>query len=562
MLLLLGYLLEYTMKTWKVIHPQSVKNEKLDSKIVLSILLENRKIESSDVPIFLKPQLKDITLKSSDISAKEYEIFKKRIDKAIAKSETIVIYGDYDVDGICAAAILWETIYSKTKKVIPYIPDRADEGYGLSIKGIDNILAKNPETKLIITVDNGIVAYSAVDYANTKGIDVVVTDHHVAEKKKPASVATIHTTSLCGAGIAWVLSKELAFETKEVIHEKLSLACLATVADLVPLAGNNRAIVSHGLKLLQSTKRVGIKALLREASIEENTVSTYTIGHVIAPRLNATGRIQSAMNALRLLCTKDKEKAHTLSQMLAGVNKDRQDMTEESVSHAKLLAVQNLYSERIIIVQSNNYNAGVVGLIASRLVESSYKPAFAISVGEEISKGSARSVAGVNIIELLRSIGHTLVEAGGHPMAAGFSVETSRLEEFSKALAKASEDVVTDDLLNRILKIDMVIPLSLITVKFIDEIGVLEPYGMGNPQPTFASYNVEIVEIRKIGKAQNHLKMKIREDQKIIDAVAFNFADKSDVVIGDKIDIAYTVDVNEWNGKITPQLKIKDMVIH
>ena len=171
------------MKTWKVIHPQSVKNEKLDSKIVLSILLENRKIESPDVPTFLKPQLKDITLKSSDISAKEYEIFKKRIDKAIAKSETIVIYGDYDVDGICAAAILWETIYSKTKKVIPYIPDRADEGYGLSIKGIDNILAKNPETKLIITVDNGIGTYSAVDYANKKGNDVVLNDQPRTKKK-------------------------------------------------------------------------------------------------------------------------------------------------------------------------------------------------------------------------------------------------------------------------------------------------------------------------------------------------------------------------------------------
>lgn len=545
------------MKKWKIIHaPKS--NIFLDSKKVLDILLSNRGIKNKDIRGFLHPRISELSLNSVGIQKNDFLIFEKRIQEANSNNETIAIYGDYDVDGICASAILWETLYSKNKNVAPYIPDRADEGYGLSVKGIDNLLLDRPEVKVIVTVDNGIVAHEPVLYAKSKGIDVIITDHHVAEKKLPEAYCIIHTTKLCGAGIAWLLSRELSFLSKEEVMEKLSLACLATVADLVPLTDSNRWIAKEGLKLLQNTSRPGLKALLASAGVEVGTISTYTIGHIIAPRLNATGRIQNAMNSLRLLCTKNREKALELAALLTSINKERQDMTEESVAHAKLYALESQLT-RITIVQSEKYNPGVVGLIASRLVEAFYKPAFAIAVDKEISRGSARSIAGVNVIELLRSVSGLLEETGGHPMAAGFSIRTEKIEEFTKALDEASQRVVLDEVLDRVVRIDMVIPFSLISVKFIDEIGVLEPFGMGNPQPIFASIGVEIVEFRKIGKEQNHLKLKLRQGDKIVDAIAFNMAEKTDVVIGDKIDVAFTLDVNEWDGKITSQLKIKDI---
>ena len=550
------------MKHWKFLSQKSEVRSQKSTQEVVKILLENRNlISKEDINKFLNPDIKATSLASCGIDEKEFEKFKTRIEKAIVKSEKIIIFGDYDVDGITSCAILWETLYSKTKSVVPYIPDRADEGYGLSIKGIDNVLEENPDTKIIITVDNGIVAFDAVDYANKKGIDVIVTDHHVKGKKLPNAYCIIHTTSLCGGGISWVLANELQYESSEKVHEKLELATLATVADLVPLINDNRAIVKEGLEVLRDTKRTGLIELLKEAGIVKESLGVYAIGHVIAPRLNATGRIQSAMNALRLLCTRDQKKAQDFAKMLGGVNRDRQGLTEESVSHAKLLAIENS-SHHITIVSDVSYNQGVIGLVASQLVEIYYKPAVAIAIGESVSKGSARSISGVNIIELLRSVSDHLLEAGGHPMAAGFSVATERIDEFMKALEKKASEVVTEELLKRYLKIDAVIPFSIVTMEFLDAIGKLEPYGMGNPEPVFATKNVSIVEKRRIGREQNHLKLKVESDGKTFDAVAFGMADKIDLSEGDTVDIAYIIDKNEWNGKVSLQLKIRDIKLY
>lgn len=548
---------KYIMKHWKIIEknisPSTVEQ-------IISILLKNRNLtEEKDIKEFLEANTKKITLKSCGINEKEFSKFQERILKAINSNEKIIIFGDYDVDGICATAILWESLYSKSKNVIPYIPDRVDEGYGLSKKGIDNVLEKNPDTKVIITVDNGIVAYDAVDYATKKGIDVIVTDHHVKGKKEPVAFCLLHTTKLCGAGIAWVIARELGFESKANIEEKLVLATLATVADLVPLVAENRAIVKEGIEILKNTKRVGIQELLKEAGVDKQMIGVHTIGHVIAPRLNATGRIQSAMNALRLLCTKNLQKAQELSLMLGNINRDRQGLTEDSVEHAKLLAIENTLSTNITIVSHKSYNQGVIGLIASKLVDSYYRPAIAIAIGETVSKGSARSIQGVNIIELIRSVSHTIIEAGGHPMAAGFSLETARIEEFSKALAEQAEKVVTEELLKRYVRIDMQLPFSLITMDLINEISKLAPFGMGNPEPIFATDSVVVLEIRKIGKEQNHLKLKVEKDRIVFDAVGFGMADNVDAVSGDSVNIAYQISENEWNGKKSIQLKLKDI---
>lgn len=543
------------MKQWEII--SKLKPEREEE--VFPELLKIRGIKNYEVSQFLNPSVDTITLDSIGISKKEFSKAKKRIEKAIKENEGIVIFGDYDVDGVCASAILWETFYKKTKKVYPYIPDRLGEGYGLSEKGIDTLIEKYPATKLIITVDNGIVASKAVSYANAKNIDVIITDHHQKSESDPEAFAILHTTKLCGAGIAWVISRELEYDTKENNRKLLELAALATIADLVPLFDANRAIVIEGIKQLRKTERVGLRALYKEAGIESEKISEYSIGHMIAPRINATGRIASALDSLRLICTTSKEKADEYGRILAKTNRDRQDLTEGSVTHAKLLALEIESTSRVIVVADNSYNQGIVGLIASQLVEVHYKPSFAISKGEEVSKGSARSVAGVNIVELLRSVSHTLLEVGGHQMAAGFSLETKRIQEFIEELSAKAKEVVLDGHLQRIIKIDLEIELSLITPRLIKTVKTLSPFGMGNPEPLFITKNVEIAEVRKIGKDLRHLKLKLRKNNKMCDAVAFKFADKIDLLQKDVVDIVYAVDENEWRGKRTIQLLVKDI---
>ncbi len=545
------------MKHWKIISEGIVPNSPDD---VISIILKNRNlIKEDDVTEFLEADIGKVTLQSIGIEKEDFEKFKDRINNAFKKNEKVVIFGDYDVDGICATAILWETLYSKSKNIIPYIPDRVDEGYGLSKKGIDNVLEKNPDIKIIITVDNGIVAYEAVNYAKEKGIDVIVTDHHVKGKIEPPAYCVLHTTQLCGAGIAWVIAKELGFENPGKIDEKLELAALATIADLVPLTKNNRAIVKKGIEKLRTTRRIGLVELLKEAGIDMQMLGVHAIGHVIAPRLNATGRIQSAMNALRLLCTNDAVKAQQLSSMIGNVNRDRQELTEETVAHAKLLALERSGNSKITIVSDESYNQGVIGLVASQMVESYYRPAIAIAVGEKISKGSARSIVGVNIIELIRSVSDTIVEAGGHPMAAGFSIETHRIQEFISAITKKAEDVVTEEHLKRVLKIDMKLSFELINATLVREIDTLAPFGMENPEPLFTSENVTILNVRKIGKKQNHLKLQVEKDGVVFDAIGFGLADMTDILAGDTVAIAYHISENEWNGRKSIQLKIRDI---
>lgn len=548
------------MKHWKIVNDQAEENNITDNSNILKLLLENRGLSiQEDASLFLNPEIEKVTIKSSGIDISEYVKFKKRIEKAIEDGEKIIIFGDYDVDGICASAILWETLFAKTKNVFPYIPDRVDEGYGLSRKGIDNVLQKHSDVKVIITVDNGIVAIDAVKYANEKKIDVLLTDHHVKGNVLPEAHCIVHTTNLCGAGIAWVIAKELQFETTRKVDEKLELASLATIADLVPLVGNNRAIVKFGLEKLRNTNRIGLQELFAEAGLTKDAIGVYSVGHVIAPRLNATGRIQSAMNALRMLCTGNMQKAKEYAIMLGSVNKNRQVLTQESFEHAKLLAIDTTYSSRIIVVAHETYNPGVIGIVASHLVENYYKPSFAISKGDEISKGSARSIQGVNIIELLRSVGDTLLEAGGHPMAAGFSLATEKIDAFIKVLSEKAEVLVSDEMLKRYLKIDCLLSFDAISNELIKSLQMLEPFGMGNPEPVFATKGVEIHELRKIGKEKNHLKLKLTHDASILDAIAFGAAEKFDLSEGDSIDVAYTISENIWNGRKSIQLKIRDI---
>jgi single-stranded-DNA-specific exonuclease len=589
-------------KKWNVLNELRIED-------ILKILLENRGIKTAEErESFLHPKLEDVTIDSVSIDRKQLEKALQRIQKAIDEKEHIVVFGDYDVDGITGTAILWETLYALKANVTPYIPDRVEEGYGLSVRGIDNAHLKIDNIKLIITVDNGIVANEAVAFANEQGIDVIITDHHMRGEKDPDAFAIVHTTKLCGAGVGYLLSQEIInssisqdtnpphlqsrHPSQKGIkvpsiggvadrpgwvtdsNKHLELVALATIADLVPLTGSNRTLVKYGLEKLRNTKRAGLQALYQEAGIDPHTIGVYEIGHIIGPRLNAMGRMASAMDSLRLLCTKDKLRAQVLADKLGRTNKERQLLTQGMTEHA-LTQVKNLHSKgspggktpnlkNLLFIYDESYEQGVIGLVASKLVETYYRPAIVLSKGEKHSKASARSISGFNIIEFIRLSSHLLINAGGHPMAAGFTVETAKLPELQEAMELQAQEQITEALLTRTVTIDCELPLEAINQELYEKIQTLSPFGMKNPEPIFVSRNVVVNQIRAIGQEGKHLKLELRikNQESRISAIAFNFGEYvGKINIGDTIDIAYVIDENEWNGRKNLQLKVKDLQI-
>lgn len=543
------------MKHWKVLHDKPLGS----IEEIISVLLKNRDISSSDQKEFLSPDIKKVTTSSVGIDLSEIKKSIEKIKNVISKNQAIIIYGDYDVDGICGTAILWETIYSFYKNVHPYIPHRVDEGYGLSEEGIKNILAETKNVGLIITVDNGIVAYDAVDFANKNDIDVIITDHHVRSEKVPAAFSIIHTTKICGTSVAYLFSREIVKEFNSVENKShLELVALATVADLVPVAGFSRALLKYGLENLKTTKRIGLLALLEEAAVRKEDIETYHIGHVIAPRLNASGRISHAMDSLRLICTTDKNRAKKLAIALGEINRERQDLTKTGATLAvEEIKKQEKSLENLLFVSDKNYNQGVIGLIASRLAEEFYRPSIAVSIGEQMSKGSARSIPGVNIIELIRSCSELLSEAGGHPMAAGFSIETEKLEDFKKEIQSRAQNL-DKALFKKSIGIDLELPFQLISLELYDALKKLEPYGIENPEPVFMTKGVTVISVNKVGKEGNHLQMVLEQDGNIFKGIKFRNTINQEIKQKDVIDVAYSLSVNVWKASPKLELRIKD----
>jgi single-stranded-DNA-specific exonuclease len=342
----------------------------------------------------------------------------------------------------------------------------------------------------------------------------------------------------------------------------LELAALGTIADLVPLTQANRTIVIYGLKALRNTKRLGLLELFKEARCDSENLGVYEVGHIIAPRLNATGRMASAMDSLRLICTTNQKRARTLAAFLGATNRERQDILLETVKHASLSVHEKQELKKLLIVVHETYPEGIIGLIAGRLAEEFYRPSIVISKGEKYSKGSVRSISGFNIIEFLRQSSEYFINVGGHPMAAGFTIETGKIEKMTKALEKFAKEALHDDILIKTLKIDCIIPLSMINDNFYDTIQTLAPFGMGNPEPTFVSKNLILKNIRVMGRDGKHLKLTVNHTNTVLTAVAFGMGNLAQTLnIGNIIDIVYTIDRNTWNGNTNLQLKVKDIIL-
>jgi single-stranded-DNA-specific exonuclease len=545
---------------WKILNKS--KRENPSGKEIIEMILENRGLKTKEeVDSFLNPtDPKDFTAKDLGINETELKKAIKRIKKAIDEKEDILVYGDYDADGICATAIVWETLFKMTKKVLPYIPERFSEGYGLNENSIKNLKLKNENLGLIITVDHGITANEKIKFAKSLGVDTIVCDHHQLGEKIPECEAVVHTDKVCATAIAWFVSKELTADTGQSA-DYLDLVAIASVADLEPLIGINRNFVKFGLRALNKTTRPGILSILEEAGIEKGSVGTYEIGFIIAPRLNAMGRMEHALESLRLICTGSQDKARLLASKLGSTNKERQLLTEEVTNHAKNLFLEE-YKEKLpklIFVSHETYQEGIIGLAAGKLTEQFYRPAIVVSKGEIYSKASARSISGFNIIEAIRASAEFLVEAGGHPMAAGFTLETIKIEKFKERILEEAEKQITQEILEKNLKIDLKLPLSLISLEVWEELKKLSPFGLGNPEPVFAAEAV-VKDLRKVGATGKHLKLVLGFDGSLIEGIGFNLGGKAEELhLGDKIEIAYSLTLNEWNGRKKLEVKLKDL---
>jgi single-stranded-DNA-specific exonuclease len=543
----------------KISYKNEIKlQDKLDNKTVLNLILKSRNIK--DLDQFLDPS-SPLNLNLNDFGSykKSFEKVIKILKSIKEKNQMIVVYTDYDADGITGGAILWETLYLLGFKVMPYVPHRKLEGYGFSKTGIDNV-KKEFNPTLIISVDHGITKVEEIKYAKSLGINIIVTDHHLKGNKIPKAEAIFHIPALSGSGVAYFFAKEIFnyFSPVETRHaaslqnnfkfDYLSLASIGTIADLVPLTGPSRSVVKYGLASFPKIKRFGIKHILKQAEIEDKKITPYEVGFMIAPRINAIGRLEHAIDALRLLCTNDEKKAYDLASKIGNVNIERQELVEKSVKEAR----ENLNSQlvnskiknKIIILVSDKWHEGIIGLIASKIAEEFYRPTLVLTKTENGYKGSARSIPSFHITDFLRSLKKDLIDAGGHKQAAGFTLEKNQLNDFTKNAQKLAKKLIKDKDLERKIEADLKIPISKINLDLVKSLEALEPFGIGNPKPTFYSEGI-LTGAQLLGKTNAHLKIFVDG----LELLAFNQADKfKSLSRGQKIKVVYNLEINRWNG--------------
>ncbi len=522
---------------------------------VETLLLENRGVKDAD-SFFNPAHPFNLTLTEVGIDPAQMSLAVTRLKQALDSQEDVLVFGDYDADGICSTAVLWLTLHHMGYKARPFIPHREKHGYGLSNRALDDILS-GQKPDLIVTVDNGIVAHVPINRLVEAGIDVIISDHHQPEATLPKAQAIVHTTQLCGATVAWMLAREV---DGEFVKTLLDLCGIATIADQVPLLKANRSFAYWGIEALKKTQRLGILELCKLAKLPIGELSTNAINYGLAPRINAMGRLDHGLDALRLLCTTNPTRAQDLVENLNVTNIRRQDLTESMVASA--MADSHIWvDEHIVIASSPDYHEGVIGLIAGKLMEEFYKPAIVISVGEKVAKASARSVAGVNIVELIRQVRDDLLEVGGHPMAAGFGLLPEKLAIVTSRLQKLAKEQIPAELLVPSVQVESELPFDLVSKKLMSVTTKFEPFGQANYEPVFGFKGLEVLDIQAIGRESKHLKLTVTADGlKPIPCLAWNqgfLVNKLDA--GSQVDIAGVLEINTWKDKQTLQIKCRDI---
>ncbi|HHU50736.1 MAG TPA: single-stranded-DNA-specific exonuclease RecJ [Firmicutes bacterium] len=506
----------------------------------------------------------------------------ERTAAALRNEEKILIYGDYDVDGLTSVALLLRVLRPFNKgNIIFYIPKRLDEGYGLH----EQALAKAARygCSLVVTVDCGITACREADFLAENRIDLVITDHHEIGEQLPKALAIVNPklapsvsgdartgyvspafSQLAGVGVAFKFLQGLARELPELeekLRSNLDLVALGTIADLVPLLGENRILVKEGLKVLTTTKNPGLAALIRSAGLGGKEVNAWDVGFLLAPRLNACGRLGDSTTALRLLTATDRVKAEKIANRLELLNQQRKKVEEEVFSEAVNMLERNAQEqkkEKIILLAGEGWHPGVIGIVASRLVEKYYKPTVLLSMNEEVGRGSARSIEGFHIFKALARCSAYLERFGGHEMAAGLEVHRDKLEDFHHALQEVAETHISTEMLIPQLEVEDEVDLQTVNACLLRELQSLAPFGVGNRRPVLVCRGVRLVSSRVVGKDGKHLRIMVGDGTSEIEGIGFNFGSLYDrVSSSNRLDLAFCLDINEWNNQL--QLVLKDL---
>ena len=560
---------------WHFLNPDPklvsrLKKEFKSSEIIARVLA-NRGIKSvTGSKEFFNPQLSQLY---NPYKMQDMDIATDRIITNIRSKNPILIYGDYDVDGTTGASMLYLALTELGAKVIPYIPNREKEGYGLSKIGIDK--AKELDINLIVTCDCGINAFKPIKYANSLKIDVIITDHHIPDENLPDAFAVLNPKradcdypfkDLCGGGVAFKLAcalSEKMNQPEDLMHKYLDLVTLGTCADMVTIKDENRIIVKHGLKLLSNGSKPGISALLKLVGLENKSISVGQLVFGVAPKINAAGRLGDANRSVELLTTSDKQRAKSLANELMQENHKRQIIQQEVVDAAFNMIHANidLKNERAIVLAGKKWHPGVIGIVASKVKEEFHRPTIIVSYDKNgVGKGSARSISGLDLYNALAASSKYLIDFGGHAMAAGLTVREKSFDKFKKEFTTYVNNAINDEQLIPSIKLEGILKLKYIDGRFIDFLDKLAPYGPGNMRPSFASKRVEIVGNPRVIGNGDHIIFKVRQSQKVISAIGFNMSAHYEKLIkGLPIDLAFVVEVNEWQGREQIQLNVRDI---
>jgi single-stranded-DNA-specific exonuclease len=565
-----------TKKVWKITENSCNGAIQLSAQLGISLLLSqlliNRGITEPDIArAFLAPDLAQL---HDPFQFKDMKRAIERIGKAITNQEQVLIYGDYDVDGITSIALIIRVLGKYLPgKLLYYIPKRLEEGYGLHLNSLMKALSKG--VSLIITVDCGISAIEETGYLKSRGIDLIITDHHEPPPVLPDAYAIINpkvTSSgypfqqLAGVGVTFKLLQAMITyypDLEEKLLGNIDLVAFGTVADIVPLLGENRILVKYGLSTMQTTKNVGLQALLQTAGLKDREITAGHISYILAPRINAAGRMGNPGNGVKLFIANDPLAAQDLAKELEKENQTRQEI-ENIVLQDALTQIQSdpgLLEENALLLTGENWHLGVIGIVASKLVEIYNKPTILIGMDGEEGRGSGRSIPGFNLFNAIETGREYLIRYGGHEFAAGITITRQNIPSFKKMFLEISNARLTKEDLIPFLKVESLVDLNHLTLELAQELGKLAPCGPANPTPILGCRALNLIEHKNVGENGRHLKIKVAKSNKVLEGIGFNLGFiQPELASTREVDLAFSLEENNWNGSSQVQLNLKDII--
>jgi len=548
---------------------KSIINEFSLTEISAKILL-NRNLKTHDeINEFLYPDFKYF---EDALLYKDLDKGCKRILEAVGNKEKILVYGDYDVDGVTSISQFMKFLLKAGAIISYYVPEREGEGYGISSLFLEKLKSNEINMDLLITVDCGIAEIKSIAEINSLGKTVIVLDHHQCGDFIPDAYAVINpkqkdclskNKQLCAAGLSFKFLRHLNsyLKIENIENEMLELACLGTIADIVDLIGDNRIITYHGLKLINESKIIGLRKLIEKSGIKDKSIESYHIGYIIAPRINASGRMSSANKAIRLMLTEDEAEAEILAEELENLNLVRKD-TEQDIFNEAINKIETecLYKKHILVVYGTNWHEGVLGIVASKLTDRYEKPTIVISVKDGIGKGSARSLEYLDIFEAFKYVEKYLVKYGGHKLAAGLTISADNIAQFTAELNKYIDNIICDEeFLYKEIKVDSFIEIKDITYRLFDEITKFEPFGHGNPKPIFALHNAKMKDLKRVGKNSDHLSFRLADSISDMPVIGFGKINLLEKILTKPASYIVTISDNEFRGIKNLQLILSEV---